>query len=327
MENVIKDFEYVDINEKHENDGLDDLFVSVPLSETESEHIATEPYSYWKSVFRVFIRKPAAIISLSLLGLLLLSIIIVPLCMPQGYLDVSHFDQNVAPNSVNIWGTDALGRDLFFGIFVSTRKSLWLALIESFIVISVGTIFGLIWGFFRRLDPLFIELYNLIVNIPSLLVYILLATVFTNILPDGSEELRLIISLCITGWIGEAYVIRNQVLIISNREYNIASKTLATPPRRIMSKNLLPFLLAIIITNLSLTIPGMISSEVSMSYFGVGLSSKTLCLGALLDQGDKRFDLYYWELLWPALALGLIILIFFLMGMALSDALDPKKHR
>ena len=94
-----------------------------------------------------------------------------------------------------------------------------------------------------------------------------------------------------------------------------------------MSRNLLPFLLSIIITNLSLTIPGMISGEVSMSFFGVGLSAKTICLGALLDQGDKRFDQYYWELLWPTLALALIILIFFLIGLALSDALDPKKHR
>lgn len=327
MENTL-DFNYVNAGTVPTGtEDLSDLFVNVPLNEEESEHITAEPYSYWKSVLRVFIKKPAAIISITLLILMILAIIIIPLVTPEGYIEISHFDRHLAPSLEHIWGTDALGRDMFFGIWTSAQKSLGLALIESAIVITIGTIFGLIWGYFRKLDPIFIELYNLIVNIPSLLVYMLLATVFSSAFPDMSQEFRLVISLCLTGWIGEAAFIRNQVLIINNREYNVASKTLGTPARRIMSRNLLPFLLAVVITNLSLTIPGMISGEVSMSYFGVGLNAKTLCLGGLLASGNRNFDQYWWELGYPAIILGIIILIFFLMGMALSDALDPKKHR
>lgn len=309
------------------SENLSDLFVSVPLNEEESEHITSEPYSYWKSVLRVFIKKPAAIISLTLLAFLVLAVIIIPLCTPEGWIEISHFTKHTAPSLDHIWGIDALGRDMFFGAWTSTAKSIRLALLESVIVIFIGTIFGLIWGYFRKLDPIFIEIYNLISNVPSLLIYMLLATIFSTALPDLSEEGRLVFSLCITGWIGEAAFIRNQTLIINNREYNVASKTLGTPAHRIMSRNLLPFLLAVVITNLSLTIPGMISGEVSMSYFGVGLSARTLCLGGLLASGNKNFDQYWWEMFYPALILGLVILIFFLMGMALSDALDPKKHR
>ena len=327
MENNLS-FNYVEAGKiPAGSEELNDLFVSVPLNEEESEHITTEPYSYWKSVLRVFIKKPAAIISISLLVLLLLAIIIIPLATPAHYIEIAYFEKHLAPSVEHIWGTDALGRDMFFGIWTSASKSLWLALIESAIILTVGTLFGLAWGYFRKLDPIFIELYNLIVNIPSLLVYMLLATVFSSAFPDMTQEVRLIVSLCLTGWVGEAFFIRNQVLIINNREYNVASKTLGTPARRIMSRNLLPFLLAVVITNLSLTIPGMISSEVSMSYFGVGLNARTLCLGGLLASGDKNFDQYWWELAYPAIVLGIIILIFFLMGMALSDALDPKKHR
>ena len=116
------------------------------------------------------------------------------------------------------------------------------------------------------------------------------------------------------------------MLIISNREYNVASKTLGTPGRRIMTKNLLPYLLGVIITEISLTIPGMISSEVTLSYFGLGLPSSSVSIGALLDLGRTNFVLYPFQLLAPAGVMALIIFVFFLLGMAISDALDPKKH-
>ena len=122
-------------------------------------------------------------------------------------------------------------------------------------------------------------------------------------------------------------MIRNQVLIIDNREYNVASKTLGTPPMRIMVKNYLPYLLGVIITEFSLIIPGMISSEVAMSYFGVGLQTRDISLGAILELGITNYSLYPWEILAPGLLLAVIIFAFFILGTTFSDALDPKKHR
>ena len=76
-----------------------------------------------------------------------------------------------------------------------------------------------------------------------------------------------------------------------------------------------------------MTIPGMISSEVSMSFFGVGLPTDTISIGILLDQGRTYFMQYPWQLLAPAGILATVILGFYLIGLALSDALDPKTHR
>ena len=323
---------------EEENLILDDLFVPVQLDDKESEHLASEPYSYWKSVFRVFIKKPSAIIALISFVIFLLSILIIPMFCPDGWLDShvtpqqfleSGMTKNMSPSWTHLFGTDNTGRDLFFLVFVGAKKSLILALISSGINVFLGTLFGLIWGFFRKLDPIFIEIYNLVSNIPSLLIYMLLAQILTKneslswISPEG----RLVISLTMLGWIGLARFIRNQVLIITNREYNVASKTLGTPPMRIMTKNLLPYILAVIITETSLIIPGMISSEVSMSYFGVGLDPATAAIGAVLKKGMSNFTLYPWQLLAPAFILAWIIFTFFLLGLALSDALDPKKHR
>lgn len=310
-----------------QNINEDDLFVFAKVDRLKSERITSEPYSYMKSVFRVFIKKPSAWIAMITLFLMLLAILIIPIFAPADFLEYDVSRRDIAPNDIHLWGTDPVGRDLFFMVWIGAGKSLLLALVNSLIVVIVGTIIGLVWGFFRRLDPIFIEIHNLIINIPSLLIYMLLAYVFSYRFPTMGIEARLIISLTLVGWIGLARLVRNYTLIINNREYNIASKTLGTPPRRIMSKNLLPYLLGIIITETSLIIPGMISSEVTLSYFGLGLPGSSISIGALLDLGRSNFVLRPYQLLAPAGVLALIIFVFFLMGMAISDALDPKKHR
>lgn len=311
---------------KKEDINEDELFVLVDIDILKSEQIKSEPYSYFKSVFGAFLRKPAAWIAMITLFFLLLGVIIIPMLTPEGFFDYNVNERNIRPNDLHFWGTDAVGRDLFFMVWSGARKSLVLALINSGIVVFVGTIIGLIWGYFRKLDFIFVEIYNLIINIPALLIYMLLSYVFSFSFPSMPTEIRLIIALTLVGWVRLARLVRNYVLIISDREYNVASKTLGTPGKRIMTKNLLPYLLGVIITEISLTIPGMISSEVTLSYFGLGLPSSSISIGALLDLGRTNFVLYPFQLLAPAGVMALIIFVFFLLGMAISDALDPKKH-
>ena len=317
----------VDTAELLLEENLDHLFVRVKLDETESEHIAAEPYSYWKAVFRAFIKKPSALIGIITLGILVLCTIFIPLFAPESAYEMSLLTKHAEPSLEHLFGCDSAGRDLFFMCWTGLRKSLILALISSLVNVVIGTLVGLAWGYFRQIDRILIELYNLISNIPSLLLYMLLAKILSANFPLLPVEVRLIISLTITGWIGVALFVRNQTLIITNREYNVASITLGTPSWRIMIKNLLPYLLAVIITQLSLMIPGMISSECSLSFFGVGLPSNAISIGAILDLGRKYFKAYPWELLAPAGFLAAIIFAFYLIGLALSDALDPKKHR
>ncbi len=309
------------------NDGLDDLFYRVELVEVESENLAAEPYSYWKSVFKVFIRKPSAIISISVLAILLLCIFIIPSLAYEGAYSFNLDIKDLGPSAQHLWGTDNVGRDLFFISWAGAGKSLLLALISSTVVLIIGTIVGLLWGYLKKIDWLFVEIYNLVTNIPSLLIYMLLSIVFSTSLKDIPVEVRLVFSLTFLGWLGLALLIRNMVLIIDNREYNVASKTLGTPASRIMFRNYLPYILGVIITEFSLIIPGMVSSEVSLSYFGVGLPTKDISIGAILQNGIQNYSLYPWQLLAPAFVLAIIIFVFFLMGTALSDALDPKSHR
>ncbi len=326
MENELK-LASLETSDLVNEENLDNLFKRVELDETESEHIAAEPYSYWKSVLRSFIKKPSAIIGIVVIGLLLLGMIIIPLFAPEGAYEFDTNNANLAPSLQHLFGTDTVGRDLFFMLWKGMSLSLFLAIVESAIIIIVGTLVGLAWGYFKWLDRIMIEVYNLITNIPSLLIYMLLASIIKQAFPMLPPEARLIISLTITGWIGTAYSIRNLTWITRDREYNVASSTLGTPPMRVMLRNLLPYLLPVVIQSASMTIPGMISSEVSMSFFGVGLPTNTISVGILLDQGRTYFMQYPWQLLAPAGILAAVILGFYLIGLALSDALDPKTHR
>lgn len=321
------------VNQNNSNLTLEEdkkhLFSFAKFDETKSEHLASQPYSYIKSVFKAFINRPAALLGLAFLVIFILFIIIIPLLLPDKSLidDSTKYDINQGPSLNHLFGTDKVGRDLFYAIWIGAGKSTWLAIISSIIVLTIGIIFGMIWGFFRKLDFIFIEIYNLITNIPSLLIYMLLSIIFVRKLPGFPVEVRLILSLTVTSWLGTAMFLRNQILIISDREYNIASRTLGTPARRIMTKNLLPFLVAIIVTSSMTIIPGMVSGEVTLSYFGLGLPSDTISIGAMLKFGLSTFQENPWALIVPGGVLAFMIMTFYLIGIALADALDPRTHR
>ena len=315
------------LTEEFTQEELAELFTTVELDETKSEHLSVEPYSYWKSVFRVFLKKPSAIIAITTFILLLIGCIVIPMFATQEAYDGIFANNNLGPSKEYLFGTDLIGRDLWYVCWKATGTSLIYALRATLINVGVGVVIGFIWGYFRKLDRIFIEIYNFIANVPSMLVYMLLSYVFVQKFPDLANDVRLTICLCLTGWLGMARFIRNQVIIITNREYNVASITLGTPARRIITRNLLPYILAVIVTETALIIPSMVSSEVALSYFGLGLPSKSISIGAVLNAGIEKFGVYNNQLLFPALMLGIIIFVFFLLGTALSDALDPKTHR
>jgi len=134
--------------------------------------------------------------------------------------------------------------------------------------------------------------------------------------------------MCITGWVEMARFIRNQIVILRDREYNLASRTLGTPTSRIIMKNLLPYLISIIMLRMSLAIPFAIGSEVFLTYIGLGLPVSEPSLGNLINEGRVLMmspDLRY-QLLFPSIVLSFITISFYIIGNAFADAADPKNH-
>ena len=315
-----------------------ELFSFIDRDAIASEKITAPRYSYWKSVFRVFFRKKTNIIMLVLLALVFLGAFVMPIFWPydpmENVLDaktynlspsaaVAYFRDNPAYEANPVkWclGTGNLGNSIMYGIMSSARTSLLLAIICAAINMTVGILIGAVWGYSKRFDAVMLVIYNIIANVP----YILLISVLVYII--GSGFWPFVFALTVTGWMGIAYFFRTQVMIIRDREYSLASRCLGTPVRRVITKNILPFLTSVIVTLLATELPSYISYEVYLSFIGIGLSASVPSLGRMIQQAQSAFLTYPWAFWSPVAIASIITILLYLLGQNLADASDPRTH-
>ena len=226
----------------------------------------------------------------------------------------------ISPNSEYWFGTDNLGRDFWCQVWYAAQISIKLALIVALGECVVGITIGCIWGYVRRLDRFFTEVYNIINNVPTIIYMTLIALLV------GQSFTVMAVSLIAFGWLTMARNVRNLVIMYRDREYNLASRCLGTPIWRILVKNLLPYLISVIILRLALSIPSTIALESTLSYLGLGLDVNTPSLGILLRNARTSFLNYPYLLIFPAVIVSLITVTFYLIGNAFSDAADPRNH-
>ena len=286
-------------------------------------------YSYWKSTFAVFRRNKVAMGLLLLIAVILLFTFIQPYLPGQRPATLINNDPvtgmhmaNRKPDAEFWFGTNSIGQDLWSMVWSGTRTSLFIGFSVACVEAVVGICVGILWGYLRKLDVVFTEVYNIIDNIPQTIVLILLS----YIMRPGIGTL--IFAMCMTGWAQMARFIRNQVIIIRDRDYNLASRCLGTPLHRIMLRNLLPYLVSIIMLRMALAIPAAIGNEVFITYIGLGLPVDTPSLGNLINTGRTVMTTHgmEYQLLFPTAVLSVITISFYIIGNAFADAADPKNH-
>ena len=312
-----------------------ELFAPVSHDEFESERITAPRYSYWKSVFRVFFKKKINTVVLIILAVLVLFSYVYPV--------IINYDVNVDPyiNLMDstakhlkpaaamakfgkdikwILGSGGAGESTFDAIWYGSSISISLALICAAINMFLGVAIGAVWGFSKKIDVFMTEVYNVIANVP----YVLLISVIVLVM--SASFWSMVFALTVTGWVAIAYFIRTQVIIIRDREYNLASKCLGTPITRIATKNILPFMTSVIVTLVATEIPSYISYEVFLSYIGMGL--KDMSLGKLIQSAQSAMVTPGWEIeFWSPVAVASIIaVVLYIVGQNLGDASDPRTH-
>ena len=309
----------------------EELFSHVDNSEAEAEKITAPRYSYWRSVMRVFFKKKINIIILSILAVLVIFAYVYP--MFSGYDKYANLmlegAKRLSPKlaiekfgfSIHwIFGSGSVGQSTFDALWSGARISLSLAFVCALINMTVGVIIGAVWGLSKRVDVIMTEVYNIIGNVP----YILLISVLVMIL--SASFWTMVFALTITGWLGIAYFIRTQVIIIRDREYNLASKCLGTSTFRIAMKNILPFMVSVIVTLAATEIPSYISYEVFLSYIGLQMSD--MSLGKLIYEAEGSmltpgFEAEFWC---PVAVASIITVVLYVVGQNLGDASDPRTH-
>lgn len=309
----------IDMNDKS-------LFEFQRADDNASEHIAAPKYSYWGSVFRRFFSNKVAIICLIIAVIMILFAFIQPVVSGYDHMQTPNINNKsmhyVRPFTMDgyIFGTDDKGNSLFDALWSGTRNSLIIALAATFVTEFIGIVVGMFWGFSKKVDAVMIEIYNVLSNIPTTLIAMILVYAL------GGGFLQLIFALSVTTWIGTAYFIRVQVMIIRDREYNLASQCLGTSTPKIILNNILPYLISVIITSISRDVPSFISYEVALSFMGVGLSQQYASLGRMV-QSYAPYMTSASYLFWiPVITSAIISVTLYIVGQALADASDPRTH-
>ncbi len=297
------------------------LFAFAEYNAQEAEKIGYSNYSYWKSVWANFLKNKLAVI----LGIAFFLMFIFTFIASA----IGKYDIYMAPDPINrmyitpnkeFWfGTNAIGQDYWAQVWYATRASILLAVLVSIGQITLGVIIGLVWGYVRKLDRFFTELYNLIDNVPTIIYMTLIA------LMVGKTMLTMGIAMVGFGWLATARNVRNLVFMYRDREYNLASRCLGTKLGRILFRNIFPYLVSVIILRLALAIPMTIAYEVTLTYLGL-MDIMVPSLGNLLSAASAVFPRAAYTLWFPAAIVSFISITFYLVGNAFSDACDPRNH-
>ena len=322
------------MNLDHLNMSEEELFTEFDHSTVDSEKITAPRYSYWKSVFRVFFKNKVNIFILSLLALVIAFTYIYPSITTYDPFEnlrnpeLQHLMPNVALEKHAgdadmlqwVLGAGASGQPTFKAVWYGAEISVSLALICAAINMTIGVVLGAVWGFSRKVDAFMTYVYNIIANVPYVLLISVLVLLFSP------SFWTMVFALTVTGWLGIAYYIRTQVIIIRDREYNLASKCLGTSTMKIAMKNILPFMTSVIVTLMATEIPSYISYEVFLSYIGMGISSQSL--GKLIFEAEAAMVTPGWGFeFWSPVAIASIItVVLFVAGQNLGDASDPRTH-
>jgi peptide/nickel transport system permease protein len=226
-------------------------------------------------------------------------------------------------------GTDNLGRDVFAQVLHGGRTSLLVGVVAMLISLVLGTIVGVLAGYFRRLDGILMRVTDLFLALPILPLLLVVILLFRDTLramfgPETGIFILVVFIIGVTSWMQTARIVRGDVLALKEREFVLAAKSVGTPPRRIIGRHVLPNVLSPIMVSATLGVANAIITESALSFLGLGFPPDFPTWGRLLYDGKDFMTLTPSRVIWPGLAISLTVLSINYIGDGLRDALDPR---
>ena len=239
------------------------------------------------------------------------------------YYNYYQYKNGMEPNY--LFGTDIVGRDLFAAIGKGARFSILFAVCVSAINLSLGAVYGAIQGYYGgMIDMALDRISDILSGVPFTVVATLFQ--FHLVLTGKASALEaFLFAFVLTGWIGMAALTRKQFYRFKSQEFVLAARTLGASDWRLMFKHIFPNALGTIITSCALVIPGVISSEVSMTYLGIINLQEAFgtSIGTLASQGQTAMTSAPHAMLFPSIFISLLLISFNLFGNGLRDAFNP----
>lgn len=286
-------------------------------------------FKYWihetKLALRLIKSSPLSLAgTIIILALTIIAIIaphIIP--YPEDIGAIAHPEKLHQPPSLeHPFGTDEMGRDVFSRCIYGTRISLFAGALVVLIGLTVGTIIGLVAGYFGGLvDDILMRITDAFLSIPSLVLAIAIAATL------GPGLMNAIIALAATWWPWYARLVRSGVLSVKNELYVLAAKAAGASSWYIMIKHILINAIAPAIINASMDLGFAILAIAALGFLGLGARPPTPEWGSMISIARKYLPEYWWETLFPGLMIFLAVLGFNLLGDGLRDIMDPRFRR
>ncbi|MCW2969966.1 MAG: transporter permease [Solirubrobacterales bacterium] len=308
------------------------------LLDTGTEISARSPLQlFW----RRFRRDRVAVASLLFIAFLVVIAIAAPLVvellgLPGPYTQnpnlTDSFGSPLGPSGAHPFGVDQLGEDVMSRVIYGTRVSLEVGIVGTAIATVIGVTLGVVAGFYRGwVDTLLSRLVDVVLSVPILLLGLGIGAACAvrgclgGTIQTGLGEILFLIALA--NWTYVYRIVRGLVLSLREREFVDASRALGASDLRIMSREILPNLVAPIIVYSTLLIPLNILLEAALSFLGVGIRPPTASWGQMIAAATPIFNTAWWYMAFPGIALLLTVLAFNLLGDGLQDALNPRTAR
>lgn len=296
---------------------------------TEAATFKSANRSQWADVWDQFKTHRGAVIGMAFFVFICLAVVLGPFLwtLDSNFIDIR--SKNQGPSFAHPMGTDQLGRDTFASVLQGGQVSLAVGVVAMALALFLGTLVGVVSGYFKRLDGPLMRLTDLFLALPILPLLLVIIMLFRDTLrglfgPETGIFILIVFVIGITSWMNTARIVRGDVLALKEQEFVLAARSIGTPSRRMIIRHILPNVLSPIMVSATLGIANAIITESALSFLGLGFPSDFPTWGRLLFDSTNFMTLNPERVIWPGLAISLTVLSVNYMGDGLRDALDPR---
>ncbi|WP_343117010.1 ABC transporter permease [Ostreiculturibacter nitratireducens] len=287
------------------------------------------PRNQWWDVWDQFKTHKGALMGLAVFALILVTVLIGPFIWSMDPTFPNLRERNQGMSLAHPLGTDQLGRDLFARLMAGGKVSIAVGMTAMLLSLFLGTLVGVLAGYFRRMDGLLMRMTDLFLALPLLPLLLLMVTLFREPLsqrfgPETGTFFLIVFAIGVTSWMHTARIVRGEVLTLKEREYVLAAKSIGTPSRRMITRHILPNVMSPIMVSATLGIANAIITESALSFLGLGFPPDFPTWGRLLFDAVDQMQLYPMRVILPGVAISLTVLSVNYVGDGLRDALDPR---
>lgn len=296
---------------------------------TDTSQPTRAPRSQWWDVWDQFKTHKGAMVGAVVFILIIVGVALGPFLwdIDATYIDIRA--RNQGPSGAHPFGTDQLGRDILARMMSGGQVSIAVGLTAMLLALFLGSLVGVLAGYFKALDGLLMRLTDLFLALPLLPLLLVMVLLFRDPLsaafgPETGIFILMVVSIGVTSWMPTARIVRGDVLALKEREFVLAARSIGTSNANMILRHILPNVMSPIMVSATLGIANAIITESALSFLGLGFPPDFPTWGRLLFDGVDYIQQYPERVVWPGVAISLTVLSVNYLGDGLRDALDPR---